>query len=93
MYLVYGWDRGTDDTVILYETDTKFLAIDWAKKYSSKENMGGWDWIYVSDRQQVDITWDGDPVIEETVLWSCWNEPMSWSDMEQPVKGNVMEEF
>ena len=90
MYLVYGWDRGTEDTYILYETDTKSLAIDWAKRYCSKENMGGWDKVYVSYRYQVDVDWDGEPVTEEQIIWSCWNEPMDkvigWSD-------NAYEEF
>jgi hypothetical protein len=35
---------------------------------------------------QVDVDWENDPVHEETILWSCWREPMPWSD-------NAMEEF
>jgi hypothetical protein len=87
MYLVYGWDRKTDDTVILWESDSRESAVRWAKSYvSGAGGMGGWDKIYVSDLYQVDVDWDGEPVTEEQIIWSCWNEPMSWSD-------NAMEEF
>lgn len=88
MYYVYGWDRKTDDTVILWESVSQEVAVRWAKRYiQGAGGMGGWDKIYVSYREQVDVDWDGESVYEETIVYSHWQEPMeSWSD-------NAMEEF
>ena len=88
MYYVYGWDRKTDDTVILWESDSQEAAVRWAKRYiQGAGGMGGWDKIYVTYRYQVDVDWENDPVYEEHVVYSYWQEPMeSWSD-------NAMEEF
>lgn len=85
-YYVKGWDRGTDDTVILFEGDHKDSVINWAKRYSSKEDAGGWDKVFVSTYYQVDTDWDGEPVYSEHILWASYKEPMDWSD-------NAMEEF
>lgn len=87
MYIVYGWDRKTDDTVILYETDIKSSAIHWAKKYTlGPGDAGNWDQVYVVERYQDDIDWNNEPVIKEATLWSFYQECMDWSD-------NAMEEF
>lgn len=88
MYYVYGWDRKTNDTVILWESVSQEVAVRWAKRYvSGAGGMGGWDKIYVSYREQVDVDWDGESVYEETIVYSHWQEPMEeWSD-------NAMEEF
>lgn len=85
-YYVYGWDRKTDDKVLLYDNDHKESSIQWAKRYTKQGDMGGWDMITVIEEDQVDIDWNGDPVIEQITLWSCWSEPMRWSD-------NAYEEF
>jgi hypothetical protein len=86
MFYIMGWDRNTDETVCLHEEDWKTYAINWAKKYCSDENMGGWDKVYVMYRDQVDVDFWGDPVVQEITVWSCYSEPMFWSD-------NAMEEF
>lgn len=86
MYHVIGWDRRTDDKVVLYDTDWRQGAIDWAKRYTKQGDTGGWDMIKVVVYNQVDVDWNGDPVEEEVTLWSCWSEPMRWSD-------NAYEEF
>jgi hypothetical protein len=85
-YYVKGWDKGTEDTVILFEGDHKSSVINWAKRYTSKEDMGGWDKVFVSYYYQVDVDWEGEPVHAEHVLWCFYREPMEWSD-------NAMEEF
>ena len=69
-----------------YNAVTEAEAVRWAKGYTKHGDMGGWTKIYVSYRTQVDVDWENDPVYDETVLWSCWREPMPWSD-------NAMEEF
>lgn len=84
-YYVKGWDRNSDDTVVLFEGDHKESVINWAKRYSQRDT-GGWDKIYVSHYYQIDVDWEGEPVYSERILWSCYNEPMNWSD-------NAMEEF
>lgn len=81
MYHVIGWDRKTDDEVNLYSTDWKQGAIDWAKRYTKQGDMGGWDMIKVVEYTQVDVD-----EYQDVVIWSCWSEPMQWSD-------NAMEEF
>ena len=86
MFYIMGWDRKTDDTVCLHESHWKTNAVEWAKKYCKYENMGGWDKVYVMYRDQVDVDFWGYPVIEDVVVWSCYNEPMNWSD-------NAYEEF
>jgi hypothetical protein len=86
MYYIMGWDKDTDDTVCLHEAYPKSHAVDWAKKYCREDNMGNWDKIYVMYQNQVDVAWNGEPATEEVVIWSCYNEPMPWSD-------NAMEEF
>ena len=74
MYVVvYGKDTVTRDVVMLEEFDTTSEAIQWAKGYCNGEDMGGWDLVYVKDK-------------DDTVIWSCYQEPMPWSD-------NAMEEF
>lgn len=88
MYYVYGWDRKTDDTVILWESVSQEVAVRWAKRYiQGAGGMGGWDKIYVSYREQVDVDWDGESVYEETVVYSYWQEPM------EDYPDNAMEEF
>lgn len=86
VYYVYGWDRGTDDTVILHETTDNDEAIRWARGYCKKEDMGGWDKVFVAHRYQVDVDWEGEPTYSEHVSWMCWREPMDYPD-------NAMEEF
>lgn len=86
MYSVIGCDRKLDDEVSLYDTDSAETAIRWAKGYTKQGDMGGWDMIKVVAYDQVDVDWNGDPVIEQITIWSCWREPMPWSD-------NAMEEF
>lgn len=87
MYTVYGWDRKTEDTVALWESDSEAAAIRWAKSYIlGAGGMGGWDKIYVSHLYQTDVDWEGEPVFAKYVSYSCWQEPMGWSD-------NAMEEF
>jgi hypothetical protein len=85
-YYVKGWDKKTDDTVVLFEGDHKEAIINWAKRYSSKEDAGGWDKIFVSHYYQIDVDWEGEPVYSEHVVWCYYREPMEWSD-------NAMEEF
>lgn len=87
MYTVYGWDKGTDDTVILFEGDHLESVITWARRYCSKEDAGGWDKVYVSHLYQIDVDWEDEPVYAEHISYSYWKEPMEeWSD-------NAMEEF
>lgn len=86
MYYVYGWDRKTEDKVMLYDTDHKETALRWAKGYTKQGDMGGWDMIVVLYEYQDDVDWEGDPVVAQVTLWSCWREPMQWCD-------NAMEEF
>lgn len=86
MFTVYGWDKKTDDRVILHSNDWRPGAINWAKGYTKQGDTGGWDMIIVVETYQVDIDWDGNSVTEERVIWSCWSEPMRWSD-------NAHEEF
>lgn len=86
-FIVYGWDKRTNERVELYDTDYKDHAILFAKKYThSAGGTGGWDMVLVVYKYQSDVDWEDNPVYEEKVLWSCWNEPMRWSD-------NAMEEF
>jgi hypothetical protein len=80
MYIVYGWDAKTDDKVILHEEEYSSLALIWAKKYTRGGNMGGWTKVFVVRRYIDDYDWDGEYVYEEETLWSCWQEPMPWSD-------------
>ena len=88
MYYVYGSDRKTDDTVILWESVSQEVAVRWAKRYiQGAGGMGGWDKIYVSYREQVDVDWDGESVYEETIVYSHWQEPM------EDYPDNAMEEF
>ncbi len=64
----------------MYDTDYKDHAILFAKKYThSAGGTGGWDMVLVVYRYQSDVDWEDNPVYEEKVLWSCWNEPMRWS--------------
>lgn len=86
IYYIYGNDAFTKEEVLLFDTDSKDRAIEWAKKYSRSEYMGGWPMVYVCYENQVDIDWDGEPVAEKVVVWSCYNEPMDYPD-------NAMEEF
>lgn len=85
-YTVKGWDRSTDDTVILFEGDSMDLVTRWAKRYASTEDAGGWDKIYVSHLYQVDVDWEGEPVYSEHISYVWWREPMDYPD-------NAMEEF
>jgi hypothetical protein len=85
-YRVIGEDVRLDEKVILHEAWTQEEAVSWAKRYTSKENMGGWQCVYVCTLYQTDVDWDGEPVLAEHILWSCYSEPMDWSD-------NAMEEF
>jgi hypothetical protein len=83
MYYIYGKDG--EEKVLLFDTDTRDRAIEWAKKYT-KRDMGGWPMVYVCYEEQVDVNWDGDPVVEEVIVWSCYQEPMDYPD-------NAYEEF
>lgn len=79
-----------DSTTILEDFDNKAEAIDWAKRYCSKEDMGNWDLVYVKvyyqDPGEI-IPWSElDNMKDPEVVWSCYQEPMPWSD-------NAMEEF
>lgn len=85
MYYICGIDHDSDQKVELFNTLTKEEAIRWAKKYSESEYMGGWPMVYVCYFNQTDVDWDGEPVHQEVIVWSCYREPM-WSD-------NAMEEF
>lgn len=89
MYIVYGWDRETDDTVVLYENDWKESALRWAKEYTSTGGKEEWDKVYVSDVYIDDIDWEGGTIRAEKIIWSCYKEPMpheGWPD-------NPLEEF
>lgn len=79
MYHVLGWK--TNDEVLLYSADTRSEAVRWAKRYTKQGDMGGWDKINVIEFTQVDVD-----EYKDVVIWSCWSEPMRWSD-------NAMEEF
>lgn len=85
-YHVYGHCPKFDETCLLHSAWTEKEAVDWARGYTRHGDMGGWTKIYVTYRTQVDVDWENDPVHDETILWSCWREPMPWSD-------NAMEEF
>lgn len=87
MFYVYGWDRKTDDRVVLYENEWRDAAVNWAKSYTrGAGGTGGWDMVSVVYVYQDDIDWDNEPILIEKVIWSCWSEPMRWSD-------NAYEEF
>lgn len=94
MYHIYGIDHDRNEKVCLFDNLTKEFAIQWAKKYSQSEYMDatlkaggrGWPMVYVCYYNQTDVDWDGSPVHEEVVVWSCYREPMSYSD-------NALEEF
>lgn len=86
MYYIYGIEPDSDEKVLLFDTLTKEDAIAWGKKYSQSDYMGGWPMVYVCYHTQTDVDWNGEPVHEEVVVWSCYREPMTWSD-------NAMEEF
>jgi hypothetical protein len=84
MYYIYGKDG--EEKVLLFDIDTRDRAIEWAKKYSRSGYMGGWPMVYVCYEEQVDVNWDGDPVVEEVIIWSCYQEPTDYPD-------NAYEEF
>jgi hypothetical protein len=84
MYYIYGKDG--EEKVLLFDTAIKDRAIEWAKKYSRYEYMGGWPMVYVCYEDQVDINWEGEAIIEEVIVWSCYQEPMDYPD-------NAYEEF
>jgi hypothetical protein len=86
IYYIYGFDPFTEEKVLLFDTDSENRAIEWAKQYAKSEYMGGWKMVYVCYLTQVDVDWDGDPVSEEIIVWSCYNEPMVYND-------NALEEF
>lgn len=79
MYHVYGYytDGGTDH---LFESQSQDNAIDWAKSFSFRD-LDGYSKIYVQYDREL-----GDGITETVILWSIYEEPMSWSD-------NAMEEF
>jgi hypothetical protein len=90
-YIVYSKSRqeatsyvGPDATQLFRVNMLKASIRLWTK--TGMMPTRGWTKIYVSYRTQVDVDWENDPVHEETILWSCWREPMPWSD-------NAMEEF
>ena len=80
MYHVYGYDLDSGETCLLHSAWTEREAIDWAKKYTFRD-MGGWDKVCVQYETEVDID-----VTEEVIVWTIYEEPMSWSD-------NAKEEF
>ena len=68
MYVVvYGKDTVKGNVVLLEEFDTVSEAVRWAKGYCYGEDMGGWDLVYIKDK-------------DNQVVWSCYQEPMTWSD-------------
>lgn len=81
MYHVYGYDLDSGETCLLHSAWTEKEAIDWAKKYTFRD-MGGWDKVCVQYEREL----DEEGVTEEVVVWSVYEEPMSWSD-------NAHEEF
>lgn len=87
---VYGKDFKEDNIVLLEDFNFITEAIDWAKRYCSKEDMGNWDMVYVKVYYEVPgevIPWSQwDDMKDPQVVWSCYQEPMPWSD-------NAMEEF
>ena len=77
-FFIYGYDNSSGEMVLLHQSWSSDDAVRWAKGYCAKENMGGWDKVVVFYRHA--------PTLTESTLWSCYNEPMPWSD-------NAMEEF
>lgn len=81
MYHVYGYDLDSGETCLLHSAWTEKEAIDWAKKYTFRD-MGGWDKVCVQYEREL----DEEGMTEEVIVWSIYEEPMSWSD-------NAHEEF
>lgn len=77
-FYIYGYDLDKDDMSLLHQSWTSDEAVRWAKGYCAKENMGGWGKVSVLYRHL--------PTLTENTIWSCYNEPMPWSD-------NAYEEF
>lgn len=92
-YRVIGEDARLDEKVILHEAWTQEEAVSWAKRYTSKENMGGWQCVYVCAMYQTDVDWEGEPVLAEHILWSCYSEPMEHAVKSMNWSDNAMEEF
>lgn len=80
MYHIYGYDLSTGEACLLHSLMYEKNAIDWAKGYT-KDNLGGWNKVCVLYETEVDVD-----LTEEVIVWSIYQEPMSWSD-------NAMEEF
>jgi hypothetical protein len=72
-YYIYGLNKATKEKVLLFNALTKERAIMLADAFLRE---GDWPMISVRYETQVDVTWDGDPVIEEVIVYSCYSEPM-----------------